>query len=118
MPIILLPRLDLANHLDVEVVADAIVHIAPAVRLDEDTLPRRFGGAVLGALFDEVVPLLRERLQVLGVVLLDLGALGDECYKVRAQLIAVFDALGGALVVAWLPEGVARRYQHVIVAVM
>lgn len=68
--------------------------------------------------FDEVIPLLCPGTQALRVCLLDVGAFLHQGDEVRTQSVAVLDASGGPLVVARLPEGVTRRHQHVVVAVV
>lgn len=115
---VLLPLLDLVEDVVREVVPNLGVQVAPPVRLDEDALPGRLRGAVLRPLLDGVVPFLRPRLQRLGVVLLDVRPLVHEGHQLLAQLVAVLDALRGLLVVAGLPEGVARGYEHVVIAVV
>lgn len=115
---ILLPRLHLLDNVVAEILFDPEVKIAQSVGFYENSLPRRFGGAVFGSFLDLVVPILRPILQRLGVVLLDLRPFLDQRYQAVAELVPVLDPFRGALVIARLPEGVRRCYQHVVVAVM
>jgi len=115
---ILLPRLDLLNDVVAEVLFDPEMKIAEPVGLHQDAFPRRLGRAVLGSLLDLVVPILRPVFERLGVVLLDLRPFLNQSYQTVAELVTVLDPPRRSLVVARLPEGVRRRYQHVVVAVM
>lgn len=115
---ILLPRFDLLNYVVAEVLFDPEMKIAEPVGLHQDTLPRRLGRAVLGTLLDLVVPILRPVFKRLGIVLLDLRPFLDQSYQTVAELVTVLDPSRRSLVVARLPEGVRRCYQHVVVAVM
>lgn len=115
---ILLPRLDLLNDVVAEVLFDPEMKIAEPVGLHQDALPRRLGRAVLGSLLDLVVPILRPVFKRLGIVLLDLRPFLDQSYQTITELVTVLDSPRRSFVVARLPEGVRRRYQHVVVAVM
>lgn len=115
---ILLPRFDLLNYVVAEVLFDPEMKIAEPVRLHQDALPRRLGRAVLGTLLDLVVPILRPVFERLGIVLLDLRPFLNQSYQTVAELVTVLDPSRRAFVVTRLPEGVRRRYQHVVVAVM
>jgi len=114
----LLPVLDLGDDVVAEVIAHLGVEVAEAVGFDQHPFAGGLRGAVLGPLLDQVVPLLGPGLEAARVVLLDLGALLDQCDQVARQLVAVFDALRRPLVVVRLPERVARRDQHVVVTVV
>lgn len=115
---VLLPRLDLLDDVVAEILSDPEVKITKSVGLYQDSLPRRLGRAVFGSLFDLVVPILRPVLERLSIVLFNLRPFLDQRYQTIAELMTILDPPRRSLVVARLPEGIWRRYQHVVVAVM
>ena len=67
---------------------------------------------------DKLVPSPGPAFETLCVVFFDFGAFLNQLDQVSAEPVTVVDPLGRALVVARLPERVARRRQQIFIAMV
>jgi len=115
---VFLPRLDLLDDVVTEILFDPEVKITKSVGFYQNTFPCCLGCTIFGSFLDLVVPILRPVLERLGIAFFNLCPFLDQRYQTVAEFLTILDPPRRPLVVARLPEGIWRRYQHVVVAVM